>query len=243
MEHLPPAMHSTERRHDGGPSLYDRTMDRMNKGVSGSVRAFVKNAVYDAFPGVLRRGSPEGKRVALTFDDGPDHMTERYLGLLDKLGVPATFFLIGARAADRPDLVRDYLRRGHQVAGHGFDHTRFSKLNRRALLDQCARTDSALGGQLSGRPWVRPPHGSLDASSLINLVTTGYTVAMWSVDSRDYETNDAKTVVDNCAQTTAGDVVLFHEGQQWTLDALPGVVAAIHAAGLECVTMHDLFAS
>ena len=218
-------------------------MDRMNKGVSASVRAFVKNAVYDAFPGVLRRGSPSAKRVALTFDDGPDHMTERYLELLDKLGVPATFFLIGGRAADRPDLVREYLRRGHQLAGHGFDHTRFSKLGRRALLEQCSRTDSALGGQLSGRPWVRPPHGSLDASSLINLVTAGYTVAMWSVDSFDYETTDAATVVEHCAQTTAGDVLLFHEGQQWTLDALPGVVAAIHAAGLECVTMHDLFAS
>jgi peptidoglycan/xylan/chitin deacetylase (PgdA/CDA1 family) len=215
----------------------------MNKGVSASVRAFVKNAVYDAFPGVLRRGPALGNRVALTFDDGPDHMTERYLTLLDKLGVPATFFLIGGRAADRPDLVREYLRRGHQVAGHGFDHTRFNKLNRRSLLEQCARTDSALGGQISGRPWVRPPHGALDASSLINLVTTGYTVAMWSIDSYDYDTNDPAQIVEHCAQATAGDVVLFHEGQQWTLDALPGVVAALHAAGLECVTMHDLFAS
>jgi len=243
MEDLSTVMRPAERPRDGGPSLYDRTMDRMNKGVSASVRAFVKNAVYDAFPGVLRRGSPEGKRIALTFDDGPDHMTERYLTLLDKLGVPATFFLIGGRAAERPDLVREYLRRGHQVAGHGFDHTRFSKLNRRALLEQCERTDSALGGQLSGRPWVRPPHGSLDAGSLINLVTAGYTVAMWSVDSCDYETNDPSKVVENCAHTAAGDVVLFHEGQQWTLDALPRVVAAIQAAGLECVTMHDLFAS
>ena len=51
----------------------------------------MKNAVFDAFPGVLRRGSPTAKRVALTFDDGPDDMTERYLDLLDKLGVPATF--------------------------------------------------------------------------------------------------------------------------------------------------------
>jgi peptidoglycan/xylan/chitin deacetylase (PgdA/CDA1 family) len=42
---------------------------------------------------------------------------------------------------------------------------------------------------------------------------------------------------------TAGDVVLFHEGQQWTLDALPRIVADLHAAGLECVTMHDLFAT
>jgi peptidoglycan-N-acetylglucosamine deacetylase len=241
MEDFSSATRSGRRPH--GSSLYDRAMDRMNKGVSASVRAFVKNAVYDAFPGVLRRGPATGKRVALTFDDGPDHLTERYLDRLDELGVPATFFLIGGHAASRPDLVREYLRRGHQVAGHGFDHTRFSKLSRRALLEQCSRTDSALGGQLSGRPWVRPPHGSLDAGSLVNLVTAGYTVAMWSLDSYDYNTADPAEIVHNCRGTTAGDVLLFHEGQQRTLDALPDIVASIHASGLECVTMHDLFAS
>jgi peptidoglycan/xylan/chitin deacetylase (PgdA/CDA1 family) len=215
----------------------------MNKAVSESVRARVKNAVFDAFPGVLRRGPTKSRRVALTFDDGPDDLTERYLDVLDELGVPATFFLIGQRASDYPDLVRAYLRRGHQIAGHGHDHTRFTKLGRRALLAQCAQTETALGGQASGRPWVRPPHGSLDASSLLHLVTSGYTVAMWSVDSRDYGTHDPAEVAANCGHTTAGDVLLFHEGQQWTLDALPRIVESIHAAGLECVTMHDLFAA
>jgi peptidoglycan/xylan/chitin deacetylase (PgdA/CDA1 family) len=215
----------------------------MNNPVSASVRAFVKNAVFDAFPGVVRRGSASARRVALTFDDGPDHMTERYLDALDELGIPATFFLIGQRAANHPELVREYIRRGHQVAGHGFDHKRFNRLGRRALLEQCAKTNTALRGQPSGRPWVRPPHGSLDATSLINLVASGYTVAMWSFDSRDYSTTDPDEIAQYCADVTAGDVVLLHEGQQWTLDALPRIVDRIHAAGLECVTMHDLFAS
>jgi peptidoglycan/xylan/chitin deacetylase (PgdA/CDA1 family) len=215
----------------------------MNKAVSNSVLSFVKNAVFDAFPGVLRRGSPDIKRVALTFDDGPDHMTERYLEALDRLGVPATFFLIGARAAHYPDLVREYVRRGHQIAGHGFDHTRFSKLGRRRLIEQCVRTDSALGGQVSGRPWVRPPHGALDPTSLLHLVTSGYTVAMWSFDAYDYSSTDPDQIADRCTSIRAGDVVLLHEGQQWTLDALPRIVDSIHASGLECVTMHDLFAA
>ena len=215
----------------------------MNKIVVPSVRAMMKNAVFDAFPGVRRRGPSSSRRVALTFDDGPDHLTERYLDVLDELGVPATFFVLGTLASARPDLVREYRRRGHQIAGHGYDHTRFNKLGPRELLDQCARTEAALGGQLSGRPWVRPPHGSLDASSLIQLVASGYTVAMWSLDSCDYSTNDPADVIRQCAPITAGEVVLFHEGQQWTLDALPRIVADIHAAGLECVTMHDLFAT
>jgi peptidoglycan-N-acetylglucosamine deacetylase len=210
-----------------------------------SVRALVKNVVFDRLPGVIRRGPATTRRVALTFDDGPDDMTERYLELLDELNVLATFFVIGARAAERPDLVREYLRRGHQVAGHGYDHTRFPKLSRRALLDQCVRTDDALGFQISGRPWVRPPHGSVDAGSLVTLVSAGYTVALWSLDSCDYDIKSADELVARCApdRMTPGEVVLFHEGQQWTLDALPRIVTALHAAGYECVTMHDLFAA
>jgi peptidoglycan-N-acetylglucosamine deacetylase len=226
-----------------GTRLSGGVIKRMKDPVVTSVRAFVKNAVFDAFPGVVRRGLPSVKRVALTFDDGPDHMTEQYLDLLDELGIPATFFLIGQLAADNPELVREYLRRGHQIAGHGFDHTRFNRLGRRALLDQCGRTAAALGGQFSGRPWVRPPHGSLDATSLLNLVASGYTVAMWSFDSRDYNLTDPTELVAQCAGITAGDVVLLHEGQQWTLDALPRIVENLDAAGLECVTMHDLLAS
>jgi len=213
--------------------------------MSTSVRARVKNLVFDRVPGLLRRGPTASKRVAITFDDGPDELTSQYLDVLDQLGVPATFFVVGEHAAEHPRLVREYVRRGHQVAGHGYDHTRFTKLDRRALLDQCARTDAALGGQLSGRSWVRPPHGALDTRSLFTLRTAGYVVALWSIDSCDYGDRDPAVLVERCspAHVSAGDVVLFHEGQPWTLEAIPLVVTALQAAGLECVTMHDLFAT
>jgi peptidoglycan-N-acetylglucosamine deacetylase len=209
-----------------------------------SVRSVVKNAVLDRLPGVLRKGPLTSKRVALTFDDGPDAMTSSYLEMLDNLGVPATFFLCGERAAAEPHVVREYLKRGHQVANHGYDHTRFTKLSRRELLDQVERTEQAIGRQITGRSWVRPPHGEVDATSLLTLRTAGYVVAMWSVDSCDHDVRDAAVLADKCSPAVvgAGDVLLFHEGQQWTLDGLPRIVAALHAAGLECVTMQDLFA-
>jgi len=209
-----------------------------------SVRTSVKNAVLDRLPGVLRRGPLTSKRIALTFDDGPDDMTPQYLELLDDLGVPATFFVNGNQAAAHPELVREYLKRGHQVANHGYDHTRFTKLSRRALLDQLERTEHAIGGQMTGRAWVRPPHGSINAQSLLALRTAGYVVALWSVDSCDFDIRDSQLLAEKCspAVVSAGDVLLFHEGQPWTLDALPRIVAALHASGLECVTMHDLFA-
>ncbi len=204
----------------------------------------VKSAVLDRIPGVLRRGPVTSKRIALTFDDGPDDMTMQYLELLDDLGVPATFFICGEKAAQRPDVIREYIKRGHQVANHGYDHTRFPKLSRKQLVEQVERTERAIGGQITGRVWVRPPHGDIDTGSLLALCSRGYVVAMWSVDSRDYDVCDANALAERCSPAVvgAGDVVLFHEGQTWTFDALPRIVSSLHAAGLECVTMHDLFA-
>lgn len=208
-----------------------------------SVRSLVKNVVFDRVPGLLRRGPANSKRVALTFDDGPDPMTRKYLDVLDDLGVPATFFVCGTHAEEHPDLIREYLRRGHQVAGHGYDHQRFTKLGRRALLDQCERTDAAIGGQ-PGRSWVRPPHGTLDAASIVTLRAAGYVVALWSLDSEDYTDKDPQSIANRCGpdHVTAGEVLLFHENQKWTLEALPLIVTSLQASGLECVTMFDLFA-
>ncbi|MEO8843874.1 MAG: polysaccharide deacetylase family protein [Kofleriaceae bacterium] len=195
-------------------------------------------------PGLLRRGSAGSKRVAITFDDGPDHLTPRYLDLLDDLGIPATFFVLGELADKYPELIREYQRRGHQIAGHGYDHQRFTQLSRKALIDQCRRTDAAIGGAATGHSWVRPPHGSLDSLSLISLRAAGYVVALWTLDSCDYTDRDPSSLALRCAPGVvgAGDVLLFHEGQEWTLEALPRIVTALHASGLECVTMFDLFA-
>jgi len=215
------------------------------RSVVSSLRTFVKNVVYDRVPNLLRRGPTTSRRVALTFDDGPDDLTPKFLERLDELGVPATFFLVGEFADRHPDLVREYVRHGHQVAGHGYDHTRFTKLSRRELLDQCTRTEQALNGQITGRPWVRPPHGTLDPSSLFTLLTAGYTVAMWTIDSGDYHDKDPDSLAARCSppNVSPGEVLLLHESQQWTLDALPQIVANLQGAGYECVTMYDLFAA
>ena len=100
------------------------------------------------------------------------------------------------------------------------------------------------GGAITGRSWVRPPHGSLDSVSLLSLWAAGYVVALWTIDSCDYTDRDPSSIAQRCApgEVSNGDVLLFHEGQEWTLEALPRIVTALHASGLECVTMFDLFA-
>lgn len=190
----------------------------------------------------MTRGPATARRVALTFDDGPDDRTLAYLDRLDDLGVRATFFLMGDRSSTAPELVTEYVRRGHQIAGHGYDHEAFTRLRPSALVDQIERTNAVLGPQPTARPWVRPPYGRVDAFVLARLLLHGDTIALWSFDSHDYEIQDPDALVARCApeNITPGDVLLFHEGQQWTLDALPRIVEALRGAGYELVTMAEM---
>ncbi len=212
-----------------------------------AARKYVKEVVYGAIPRsrLVRRGPAISKRVSLTFDDGPDPMTLRYLDLLDELRVPATFFVLGLHCERYPDLATEYVRRGHQVASHGYDHQRFPSLSWSALHDQLERTDALLGPQPIARPWVRPPYGKVDARVLGQLLASGSTIALWSLDTHDYEVRDTDELVRRCApeHVTSGEVFLLHEGQQWTLDALPRIVEGLRGAGYEMVTMADLFAA
>lgn len=211
-----------------------------------ALRRRARDVLFGVLPPsyLVRRGPASARRVALTFDDGPDDLTEEYLDLLDRLGVPATFFIMGNASSERPRLVREYVRRGHQIAGHGWDHQSFPKLSTTGLRDQLRRTDAVLGPQPGARPWVRPPHGALSGRVVAQLVAGGYTIAMWSFDSKDYEIADPDELVARCdpAAMAPGEVLLLHEGQRWTLEALPRIVGNLRAAGYECVTMADLFA-
>jgi peptidoglycan/xylan/chitin deacetylase (PgdA/CDA1 family) len=208
-----------------------------------AVRSRLKSTVLNVLPDtrVIRRGPTSHRRVALTFDDGPDEMTGQYLELLDRLAAPATFFLPGRRVEGRPEMIREYVRRGHQIAAHGYDHRRFPDLSWSELRDQLDRTDALIGVQPAGRPWVRPPFGAIDGRSLAQMMSLGYVVAMWSLDSGDWETRDADEVAARSLTATSGEIVLLHEGQAWTLAALPRIVRGLRDAGYELVTMADLF--
>ncbi len=209
-----------------------------------TLRKRANDAVWSVLPAsrVVRRGPPDVRRIALTFDDGPDELTGRYLDLLDAYDVPATFFIMGDLTGERPGAVREYLRRGHQIAGHGWDHQAFTALGARALRDQLARTAAVLGPTLSGRAWVRPPYGKLSPASLAVLLQQGYTVGLWSFDSLDHDVTDVDALVARCAPAaiSPGEVLLFHEGQEHTLAALPRIIDGLLADGYELVTMADL---
>src|SRR5262249_11287951 len=73
-----------------------------------------------------RRGSGRERKVALTFDDGPDpEHTPKVLDVLARENVKGTFFLIGQRAAAAPAVVRRIAEEGHDIGNHTWSHRGF----------------------------------------------------------------------------------------------------------------------
>lgn len=200
------------------------------------------HAAADLAPrGVLvRHGSRKVPRVALTFDDGPDEMTPQYLDMLDRLAVRATFFLIGTACERRPEAVREIVARGHEVASHGHTHKIFPSLSAGALSAELAKVAELIPPTERRRALLRPPRGAVSPRSLLRCAAAGYTTVLWSLDSDDCRTTSADEVVAGVRAARAGEIVLLHEGQQWTLDALPAIVASLRSAGLSPVTVGEM---
>jgi polysaccharide deacetylase family protein (PEP-CTERM system associated) len=69
---------------------------------------------------------------------------ERILGMLDSAGVKATFFTLGWIAERHPQLVRDIVAAGHELASHGYGHERASDMSPTAFSDDVRRAKALL---------------------------------------------------------------------------------------------------
>jgi peptidoglycan-N-acetylglucosamine deacetylase len=181
-------------------------------------------------------GPRRGQGVYLTFDDGPDpEHTPRLLDVLRDLGVPATFFVIGERAARHPEIVRRMAAEGHAVGHHSYRHERPDRATLRGLAGEAAQTRALLLTLIgTDARLFRPPHGSVTARALWRLWASGHTVVLWSTDPRDYATAsaDALGAYFERHPLRGGDIVLLHDTHPHAAAVLPKLVASAQARGL-----------
>ncbi len=187
---------------------------------------------------VVWHGRRRGRRVALTFDDGPTLLTRAYLDVLDRHGARATFFVVGAQCREHPELVWEIAGRGHELGAHGYSHRPFPELSS-DLPGELRRTRELLPGTCR---FVRPPYGELSPGTFLACARAGLTTVLWSKDSGDWRTTDAMEI-ERAVRPGAldpGAIVLLHEGQEWTLDALAKIVSRLSESGYEMVTVGRL---
>lgn len=188
--------------------------------------------------------------VALTFDDGPEPAwTPRVLDTLDRLRVPATFYLVGERLRRHAGLVRGRYDR-HEVGNHTWDHSDLARLDARAVRDQLARCHDTIEREAGRAPvGMRPPWGHVGGTTLTVAAEFGYDVVMWSyvMPERRFEKHPAGIVADVAAGATPGSILLAHDvgraSRLVVIDNLEAIVNAVRAKGLELVTVSQLLSA
>ena len=187
--------------------------------------------------------------VALTFDDGPGTWTDEVLAVLAREDVKATFFVVGREVAAAPEQVRQLYAAGHAVENHSWSHPSAGSRGRwkAELIGKQIRRTSAVIAEVTGQPpcFFRPPQGVVPGSEKA-AEAAGLTIALWSVDTRDWAVSGATKAVDlirtraRAGLAEPNAIVLLHDGggdRQATLKALPGIIADYRTAGYAFVTL------
>jgi peptidoglycan-N-acetylglucosamine deacetylase len=168
------------------------------------------------FGPVLHRLPTHEKQVWLTIDDGPSDDTYALLDTLDAHGAKATFFLVGERAARRPECVREILRRGHGIGNHSASHPArwFWALGPMRMRREIADTQRILTDIIGQPPrWFRAVVGMSNPFVNALLKRHGLARVAWNARGFDAVEADSEKVVASIeSRLTPGAIVLLHEG-------------------------------
>ena len=191
------------------------------------------------------------KRLALTFDDGPnDPHTLRLLEVLAKRDVRATFFLIGRYVEARPDIVRELASAGHVIGNHTYTHPNLifaSALQTRAQIEECERALSQAVGAHSRL--FRPPFGGRLPKTLRVARSLQLQTVMWNVTGWDWKAPSAEYIEQRVRkQIRGGDVILLHDGshegmgvdRSATLAATDRLIERYRGEGYDFVTVPEM---
>lgn len=195
---------------------------------------------------ILVQGNPALKQVALTFDDGPHPFyTLQLLKILQHYNVKATFFLVGEKAQECPEIVRMEVAQGHEVANHTYHHINLLKVTPEqdaVEIKACGEVIRSITGKAPR--YFRPPGGRYNRRVAEIAEALGYTTILWTADPSDYKHLPVRSIqrriltrIDN------GGIILIHDGIQETIDMLPGIITKLRAMGYQFVTLEDMIAS
>lgn len=200
----------------------------------------------------ITHGPRDSKRVALTFDDGPDpDMTPQVLDALAEAGAHATFFVIGKSLAAYPVLAKRMVNEGHVVGNHSWQHDRlqnfyFARWHRQEI-GHCMQAIAEATGQAAPLLY-RPPVGLKGWAVGRAAARYDLTLVAWSLHSRDTRLPSPERIAQRVLdRVQSGDIILLHDGHD-----LPGgrrpfcalavrlIVQGLREKGLECVTVPEL---
>ena len=180
------------------------------------------------------------EKIAITFDDGPHPVyTEKLLDGLKERDVKATFFVLGEKAKEYPEIIERMQREGHIIGNHTYTHIQLRSSNRDKFRDELVLTNQVIQEITKQEvQYVRPPYGTWDKKleDELNMFPV-----LWNVDPNDWCTGNTdkvtKSIVDKARDNS---VILLHDCYQSSIDAAFASIDILEARGFEFVTVEEI---
>ena len=202
----------------------------------------IDNSSLEASPSSVTetiKPSNSSVRVALTFDDGPSTTnTPKLLDGLKKRNTKATFFVLGNKAQNNPEIIKRIYDEGHEIGNHTVNHQHLNTATSEEINTQLVQTNDIIQSMTGFRPTImRPPAGDYDQ----RLLSYGMKIILWSIDPRDWQTKNTQTSIDRIVPVAKnGDIILLHDTHQESVDAGLAVIDMLQAKGFQFVTVSEL---
>lgn len=180
------------------------------------------------------------KKVALTFDDGPNGIyTEKLLDGLKERNVKATFFITGENIKENENLIVRMHKEGHLLGNHTFSHVNLGELSFEEACREINETNAYIynltGFEVSH---LRPPFGvcSEKVKNEMNMA-----VVMWDVDPLDWKDQSSDIVKSRILKNVkSGDIILLHDIFPSSVDAALNVVDELQRKGYVFVRIDEM---
>ncbi|WP_441277481.1 polysaccharide deacetylase family protein [Tardiphaga sp. 172_B4_N1_3] len=185
------------------------------------------------------------KEVVLTFDDGPwQTTTPTVLKTLADECVKAVFFPIGKHATYYPEVLKQVAAAGHTIGGHTWAHIALTnkKLTQQQRIDEIEKGFSAVKWALGSAPapFFRAPALQHPPEIVIYLGTRNMAIFSCDIDSFDFKTRKSEQVITNVMtklDKLGKGIILMHDFQKHTAEALPTLLRKLKAGGYKVVHM------
>ncbi len=206
------------------------------------------NAPQKKMAAVYTKKENKGKKIALTFDDGPHPVyTEKILDILLEYDIPATFFVVGENASLYPEIIIRTVNEGHEIGNHTYYHRHLSEMKTYQIKKEIQLCEKTIYEICEYKTKLfRPPEGILPDEICRYAAREDYTVVLWSIDTRDWAHTPVSVMV-NTVETSisSGEIILMHDYiiNSKTPEALKIIIPYLLREGYVFVTVSELIGS
>ncbi|MBA6153891.1 polysaccharide deacetylase family protein [Gelidibacter maritimus] len=184
------------------------------------------------------------KKIALTFDDGPNpEFTLKVLQILKDYNAKATFFCIGQHIETYPEILKAIVQDGHDIGNHSFSHNLMIDFNStERWLQEIKQTDNSIH-KISGKKTTlfRPPFGVTTPKLARALKVTEHKVIGWNIRSFDTVISNPQKILKRITKRVhPGAIILLHDKQSNVLLVLEHLLQFLQEHKYHAVTINEL---